>query len=662
MAKKPTVSKSGLEPEPERSPLKVLVAVDFGTTFSSVAYRLVDDLTGTLVTEWDEGLTGEKVPTVLRYENGGTSGVAYWGFEAVNKRKNGEKIHEWFKLGLCPELEETRAIGSELLRKYPSKIALPPVKQEECEELVISYLLRLKRAVNKHIETHYPELKDLPREHVITVPAMWSHGAQEAMRKCAAEAFLDNADLKENLRMLAEPEAAGIYALSKMREITLEKGDTFVICDAGGGTVDLSSYKITSKDDFIGLTRVSTISGELCGSSFLNRIFEDYLTKRPELQHLDWEDDSGLRYLRAAVAEFESTIKPYFTGQEAGPFNLTTMFMGLHGTIVGGGLDISATDLREKVFDKVISKICNLVRDQVGNTSKTTGSVKEILLAGGFGQNAYLKRRVEQEVGKGIKVRKIEDSPTAIVRGALMARLPKPSDIPRREKPKEGDEKTNSTNDPPVRQGMIFARKPAYVTGREAPRHYGVRLFREEKISTPIVKNGRIRRINETRYVEFMEWFVNKVNLLRCLHTQALEYPQCSDPQSELISPKGDEILDGDPKRFELRYKADIAPGEVRPKIHCDVYSSKADEPPSLPDTKEHPEPSLEKPLATLTIDLSKVESLPYEVKNGRHFYNVPFDVYMTLNSAELTFELGRGDERYKPAKVTVNESEWLSR
>jgi hypothetical protein len=69
----------------------------------------------------------------------------------------------------------------------------------------------------------------------------------------------------------------------------------------------------------------------------------------------------------------------------------------------------------------------------------------------------------------------------------------------------------------------------------------------------------------------------------------------------------------------------------------------------------------LEKPLATVCMDLDTIpeESLHCRVFRGRKYYDVAFDVYMTLNSAELTFVLGRGAERYKPAKVTVNETEW---
>lgn len=123
------------------------------------------------------------------------------------------------------------------MRRYPSKTALPPLDPDQCKKLVIRYLQGVKSAIDRLFEQRVGEIYNLPREYIITVPAMWSHGAQEAMRECAAEAFLGDPSEKEELSMIAEPEAAGIYALSEMFDIGLEAGDTFVICDAGGGYV-----------------------------------------------------------------------------------------------------------------------------------------------------------------------------------------------------------------------------------------------------------------------------------------------------------------------------------------------------------------------------------------------------------------------------------------
>lgn len=43
--------------------------------------------------------------------------------------------------------------------------------------------------------------------------------------------------------MIKEPEAAALYILSSY-DHALQAGDAFVVCDAGGGTVDLITYEV----------------------------------------------------------------------------------------------------------------------------------------------------------------------------------------------------------------------------------------------------------------------------------------------------------------------------------------------------------------------------------------------------------------------------------
>lgn len=43
--------------------------------------------------------------------------------------------------------------------------------------------------------------------------------------------------------LIKEPEAAALYTLYSL-DFTLDIGDAFVVCDAGGGTVDLISYEV----------------------------------------------------------------------------------------------------------------------------------------------------------------------------------------------------------------------------------------------------------------------------------------------------------------------------------------------------------------------------------------------------------------------------------
>ena len=80
--------------------------------------------------------------------------------------------------------------------------------------------------------------------------------------------------------MISEPEAAALYALNALDPHDLKIGDTFMLCDAGGGTVDLITYEIASLNPILKLAEASTGSGSLCGASFLNRGFQDFLEKK----------------------------------------------------------------------------------------------------------------------------------------------------------------------------------------------------------------------------------------------------------------------------------------------------------------------------------------------------------------------------------------------
>lgn len=79
---------------------KIIVGIDFGTTYSGVAWaETYQPERRTAITTWPvnhahrEGESSDKVPTKLRYHNGETQ----WGFSIPVTAKPGETI-EWFKL------------------------------------------------------------------------------------------------------------------------------------------------------------------------------------------------------------------------------------------------------------------------------------------------------------------------------------------------------------------------------------------------------------------------------------------------------------------------------------------------------------------------------------------------------------------------------------
>ena len=92
------------------------------------------------------------------------------------------------------------------------------------------------------------------------------------------------------LQIVSEPEAAAVYALDAMDPHNIQVGETFVLCDAGGGTVDLISYTVTALKPLLKVLEASPGSGGLCGSTYLNRAFQEYLTAKLQ-NNSGWEDD-----------------------------------------------------------------------------------------------------------------------------------------------------------------------------------------------------------------------------------------------------------------------------------------------------------------------------------------------------------------------------------
>ncbi len=92
------------------------------------------------------------------------------------------------------------------------------------------------------------------------------------------------------LHIISEPEAAALYALDALDPHHLQIDDTFVLCDAGGGTCDLITYTLSALKPVMKLTEAIPGSGSLCGASFLNRRFQEFLEDKLKDQS-GWDED-----------------------------------------------------------------------------------------------------------------------------------------------------------------------------------------------------------------------------------------------------------------------------------------------------------------------------------------------------------------------------------
>lgn len=112
------------------------------------------------------------------------------------------------------------------------------------------------------------------------------------------------------ITLVSEPEAAAIYALHGLDPHGLKVGDSFVLCDAGGGTVDLISYTIEALYPTLQIREAASGTGGLCGSTFLNRRFGEYLEGK-----LKKESGWDAEVLAEAMERFDSVVSRQLSPQ-----------------------------------------------------------------------------------------------------------------------------------------------------------------------------------------------------------------------------------------------------------------------------------------------------------------------------------------------------------
>lgn len=153
-----------------------------------------------------------------------------WGYQL----KDTDAKYQWFKLALDPSKKND---SSSLVAKYDAPNATSYMDAAQVDDIVIKYLTALKEHSQQMLVQRTPKLanllKRIDREYIITIPAVWSDQAKSRTRICAEKAGLGSGD---SLHVITEPEAAALYQLvHHIPDLDLKIGDTFVLCDAGGG-------------------------------------------------------------------------------------------------------------------------------------------------------------------------------------------------------------------------------------------------------------------------------------------------------------------------------------------------------------------------------------------------------------------------------------------
>jgi molecular chaperone DnaK (HSP70) len=150
--------------------------------------------------------------------------------------------HIWTKLLLDePKAGEISKIVKELSLDEAQGTSKKPV------DIIAEYLAHVKAHLIKNLDILYGKglWMTLPITLVVTVPAVWSDAAKNATLQAVSKGGFNSTELPqlERTTLTTEPEAAALYTIQSLRggiqDNQFAVGDGFIVCDMGGGTVDL---------------------------------------------------------------------------------------------------------------------------------------------------------------------------------------------------------------------------------------------------------------------------------------------------------------------------------------------------------------------------------------------------------------------------------------
>ncbi|KAF5656550.1 heat shock 70 kDa 12B [Fusarium heterosporum] len=425
----------------------VAIGIDFGTTYSGVSWaRSTHPKEVHAIYGWkseDHRNRNEvQVPTLYDIASGS------WGYEITPDMTP----IKWFKLLLLKKEDITKEeIQNSAQLQEARKLLSQATNGMTPVRIVGLYLKNIWEHTYAALRSIL-DIENLPLRVAITIPAIWPAYAQSAMREAAKIAgIMDYREIGETtLILVQEPEAAALASLFQRNSFPeIQKNESFVVCDAGGGTVDVISYKVVSEEPF-------------------------------KLEE-----------------EWELGAKRSFSATSDQPYNLRPPSKA-YGTVARlmnkETLSISKDEMMG-FFNRSLTGIRTLVGEQYKKVQEATGKpLKKILLVGGLGSSEYIYEVLNNTEMFSNKVLRPSDGWSAVARGAVLRLL---------------QENITSQRIRSPRQQMALRMLPDVVS-RRSRYHYGILVNMPISDFTLEPEDKVFTDPEGTKVASRMDWYLKK--------------------------------------------------------------------------------------------------------------------------------------------------------
>ncbi|KAJ4293692.1 hypothetical protein N0V90_008976 [Kalmusia sp. IMI 367209] len=582
----------------------MVVGIDLGMTCTGVAYANLS--IGSETIRWVQKWPGRfqanenKVPTVVVYPITTPNPTpSSWGFlsETIAETTAQDKDYkEWFKTLLSPP---------HLLKKQREDPEGAPVNMPEVEKWYRDYLSKMYEYLAFKLggELSGVTWEEARVEFIFSVPTTWEPvPTVERFKAIVGEAGFGVHSFHGVTIGLTEAEAAAVHVSTEAPGIFREN-DILLVCDAGGGTTDLSVLRVSGTHNAaISLQQLDVVFGETIGSAAIDYEFEKLVCARLERAHVISPlpiDPADAAWEMMKSRDFQAVKCEYGAPDDTPLFSiaiprLTHTYTNSDPSvrIRNGEVAFDREDL-QRLFDKQINKLLQLIDTQLQILyQKFPGeSVAHLVLSGGLGNSAYVQSRLRQHYAitsipnaHGISVRIAPDPQLAVCKGLVADRIRK-----------------LITSHSVLgwrccRSSYGTMCKIAY--DKKNPEHVGKQLVRD-----PL--NGKMY------IMQAIAWFVKKGEPV------SIDRP--------IVHNFIKKVTPGDPRR--------AFPTSV---IECNLDA------PNLP-TQMSPDTRI---LCEISSDLTSADEKKFTEKNkrfwslGKHYFKVEYQVRVIIGPADVRFEL----------------------
>ncbi|XP_066931035.1 heat shock 70 kDa protein 12A-like [Clytia hemisphaerica] len=433
----------------------VVVAIDFGTTFSGYAFSFTRDANSIhMMRRWeggDPGVSNQKTPTTLLLKPDGSFHSFGFGARDFYHDLDANDAKKWlyfdkFKM----TLHGSEDLNSGVEIKAANGKAYPALK-------VFAHALRFfkQHVLEELSDQSTAKLSEEDITWVVTVPAIWRQPAKQFMRTAAYEAGIASLSHPDRLLIALEPEAASIFCRKlRIRDCVLEDdlkakaGDDslisedfqgitqYVVVDCGGGTVDLTVHELDVSQGT--LKELHKGTGGPAGATAVDREFEkllknifeaDFIERFKVKRPASWVD------LMISFEAKKRTARP--GNQSALNISLPFSFIDYHKkhrrmTVEAAVKKFKNPDIKwssqgmlrfnsnimAKLFDPVVNEIIGHIQHLLMKPSLK--HVKHLFLVGGFAESPLLQSSIREALDGRVRVIIPNDVCLAILKGAVL--------------------------------------------------------------------------------------------------------------------------------------------------------------------------------------------------------------------------------------------------